>query len=149
MTQYRIIKTAQKVFSLRWVGNDPLIMNFNPIIQKYDLSGDFVLLHWQAKPKNLRGWGLYDSATDQYYQTNSDLQLPELKIKLVDVNERYVLTVPTAMILFQDCRYNKLINAVEKNAKFSNSNINSNGGNSTNSQPVEGIPTNKPSTKKT
>lgn len=103
---HKIVKVSDRKYSLRWFGQkDPLIMDFNPIVSKYGLFGNFVLLHWQAKPKFLRTWGLYDGGKDQYFVVNTDLILPERQALLVDVDEKLIATVPTAMILYDGCEY--------------------------------------------
>lgn len=102
----KILKVAENKFSLRWLGEkDPLLMDFNPIINKYKLDGNFVLIHWQAKPRFLRTWGLFDGSTRQYNVVNTQLIFPVRQAALVDVDERLINTVPTAMILYDNCYY--------------------------------------------
>lgn len=35
---------------------DLLVLDFNPIIETFDLSGHYCLVHFQARPKPLRTW---------------------------------------------------------------------------------------------
>lgn len=149
MHKHVIHRIDQAKFSLRWFGKgDPLQMDFNPVINKYRLTNEFVLLHWQAKPKFLRTWGIYDSKTDSYSCVSTNLVFPSCAVRLVDVNEAFVNTVPTAMILFNSCRYMHGENRIKYNEPNSNSNNNTNGNNSVSNGTVESIPEGKPSTKK-
>lgn len=46
-------------FTLHWqdVPNSQLIIDFNPLIQIFRLTGHYVLLHYQARPVGLRRFG--------------------------------------------------------------------------------------------
>ncbi|WP_146136581.1 hypothetical protein, partial [Aphanothece hegewaldii] len=46
-------------FTLHWpdVPNSQLIIDFNPLIVFFGLTGHFVLLHYQARPVGLRRFG--------------------------------------------------------------------------------------------
>ena len=99
-----IFKLGDNRFRLAWNGvqDEELNLDFNPIINAYKLTGKYILLHWQAKPKNLRTWGIYDSETKTYCSVGSDeIVLPACQAKILDVPERVIKTVPTAVIMFQ------------------------------------------------
>ena len=61
----KIAPAKFKVSTLGVAGSE-LELDFNPIIEKFGLSGDFTLIHWQAKPKGHREWGIYSSKDDSY-----------------------------------------------------------------------------------
>ena len=81
-----------------------LQMDFNPIIDWFQLKGYFCLLHWQAKPFGERRWGVYDSKTDSYWSLLYDqLQIRAIP-RLLQVDETTVKSVPTAVLYFSDSR---------------------------------------------
>ena len=47
------------------VGSD-LTLDFAPLIKEHNLSGDYFLIHFQAKPKIHRQWGIYSGKDDSY-----------------------------------------------------------------------------------
>lgn len=77
-----------------------LEMDFNPLIDRFRLRNDFCILHWQAKPKGERRWGVYDRRADNY----TSLKYDQLQITVVptalQVDENIIKTVPTAVMLF-------------------------------------------------
>jgi hypothetical protein len=81
-----------------------LKMDFNPIIDKFNLAGNFCLLHWQAKPFGLRRWGIYDGGKDKYYAAtwNHLHCLCLTPPRFLQLDEDLVKTVPTAVMLFID-----------------------------------------------
>ncbi len=53
----------------------PLQLNFQPLLDaaEENFSGSpMVMIHFQARPKGLRRWGLYDSESDTYHSFDSD-----------------------------------------------------------------------------
>lgn len=105
MTQHLINKLNTGKFALNWVNvpNSELILNFNPLISTYKLTGTYCLLHWQAKPKFYRRWGIYYSATDYYYsfEWNRLIINERLPVKALQISESKYRTVPTAVIYLQ------------------------------------------------
>lgn len=81
-----------------------LKMDFNPIIEKFQLAGKFCLLHWQAKPFGLRRWGVYDAGIDQYFAATWDCLDVNCGGMPLQLDETTVSTVPTAVILFKNAR---------------------------------------------
>lgn len=102
MTQHLINKLNRGKFALKWVNvpDSELILNFNPIITQYKLTGTYCLLHWQARPKFYRRWGIYYSETDYYYSFEwNELSVNEKIIcKALQISESKFRTVPTAVI---------------------------------------------------
>jgi hypothetical protein len=83
---------------------DKLEMDFNPLIEHFNLQGNFCLLHWQAKPFGERRWGIYDSGADRYTSVKySEVELRSIP-QLLQVDEKKVTTVPTAVLYFPDCK---------------------------------------------
>lgn len=97
-----IIETESGKVSLTYptIPDFDLQMNFNPIIDWFRLSGQFCILHWQAKPSGQRRWGLYDAGEDSY----TSLKYCELQLRtipqLLQVDENIIKTVPTAVLYF-------------------------------------------------
>jgi len=77
-----------------------LQMDFNPIIERFRLQGNFCLLHWQAKPFGERRWGVYDFGRDYY----ASIKYCELDIQVLpqplQIDEKLIKTVPTALLFF-------------------------------------------------
>lgn len=84
-----------------------LKMDFNPIIEKFQLVGKLCLLHWQAKPFGLRRWGIYDAGIDQYFSATWDCLDVNCSGIPLQLDETIVTTVPTAVIYFRDARVEK------------------------------------------
>lgn len=84
--------------------NEPLTLDFNPIIFKFNLEGKYLLIHWQARPKGLRKWGFYDSLSDSYYSPDfcHNIDLPLSQGRLLQLLESDYKTVPTAVIYLPD-----------------------------------------------
>lgn len=64
----QISKAKFKIKTVDVAGSE-LLLDFNPVIEKFKLVGDFYLIHWQARPKGHREWGIYSSKTDTYTST--------------------------------------------------------------------------------
>lgn len=83
---------------------DKLEMDFNPFIERFKLRGRFCLLHWQAKPFGERRWGVFDGGTDKYVSLKgTELELKAIP-RLLEVDEKIIKTVPTAVCYFPDCK---------------------------------------------
>lgn len=101
MAHHDVRRISDTSFFMQWVGlpNTGLTIDFKPIITHYDLKGSFCLIHWQAKPKNHRRWGVYDSTSKQYYSFQcGQLEFQSNPWNLLQVDERIVKTVPTAVV---------------------------------------------------
>jgi hypothetical protein len=77
-----------------------LRMNFQPIVDGFSLTGNYSLLHWQAKPKGLRRWGCFSMRDGEtQYQAFQEVSLGEFGyFRGIQVNENLVRTVPTAVL---------------------------------------------------
>lgn len=81
-----------------------LRVNFEPIIQYFDLQGDFTLLHWQARPRGLRRWGAFcQNGESTSYHAFEEYTCDVPYHRGIQLDERLVTTVPTAVIWFPDC----------------------------------------------
>ena len=81
----------------------PLELNFEPIIKTFNLDKlqNFVLLHWQARPKLLRGYGCYDFATKKYHCTDWDKTIiSKLQPMLMQVDDNLSPPSPSAVLFF-------------------------------------------------
>ena len=76
-----------------------LILNFNPIIERFKLSGNFQLIHWQARPKGYRQWGIYNSLDDSY--TSIDNFQITGNFKSLQIPDSEARSIPSAVILKQ------------------------------------------------
>lgn len=74
-----------------------LILDFKPFIETFTLDEGCCLIHWQAKPKYHRRWGVFDSQK-QTYEAFLSLSL-EGSFEAIQLNESEVLTVPTAVLI--------------------------------------------------
>lgn len=84
--------------------NQPLVLDFNPIIEQFKLSEgrqDYQLIHWQGKPKGDRQWGIYDPQTDTYrcgvFEGHTAMYGAS---KLIMLDDATVQTIPSAVVLF-------------------------------------------------
>lgn len=81
------------------VPNGQLILDFNPVIKKFALTGNFQLIHWQARPKNYREWGIYHSKDDRY-ETLPGFQITG-NFKSLQIPDKEAASIPSAVILLQ------------------------------------------------
>jgi hypothetical protein len=99
-----IERLAEGAFRCEWqdIPDSRLKLNFDVIIKHFDLSGQFCLMHWQAKPKYLRRWGIYDSVSDRYHSMDHDkIRFSSgLTMQTLQLDESLVSTVPTAVIYY-------------------------------------------------
>lgn len=83
----------------------PLTVDFS-VFRPWCREGPAVLLHWQARPKGLRRWGLFDCVADQYFGCDwNKLQFPRM-VQLVplQLDERLIQSVPTAVLWIPGAR---------------------------------------------
>jgi hypothetical protein len=99
-----IEKLCTGTFLCNWHDGDrlidrPLKLNFDVLIEQFGLTGDFVLLHWQARPKYLRRWGIYCHASDRYHSCDyNQLLIGATLIEPLQIDESLFKTVPTAVL---------------------------------------------------
>lgn len=82
------------------VPDGDLQLDFNPIIDKFKLRGDFYLIHWQARPKGHREYGIYSSKGDTYRSTDN-LPTHYGGISLLQLDDMTASTIPSAVIAFK------------------------------------------------
>lgn len=96
-----ITKVSQAKFKISTVDvtGSELLLDFNPIIDEFKLVGDFYLIHWQARPKGHRQWGIYNSSNDTY---TSMLEPPKSygSMQYLMLDDATAKTIPSAVILF-------------------------------------------------
>lgn len=104
MTQL-ITKASQSRFDILWTEKpeEKLTVDFTPLIKAFRLSGNFCLLHWQAKPKGLRRFGVYDGREDNYVGVDYDKLSITAIPRSIQIDENLYATVPTAVLLFAGC----------------------------------------------
>lgn len=76
-------------------GND-LDLDFNPLIKEFNLSGNYSLLHWQARPKGYRQWGIYSSKDDSY-RSVAKLKINNATLCSLQLDDKTATTVPSAV----------------------------------------------------
>lgn len=98
----KILKSeTPNIFRLDWRGVDNLIINFNPLLEAYNLNNhqNFVLVHYQARPKIHRTWGLYYHgdyfALDKIIITTSECLT-------LEIDESRLLSPPHAVLCFEN-----------------------------------------------
>lgn len=80
------------------VENGELLLDFNPIIKHFNLSGRFKLIHWQAKPKGHREFGIYDFESDSYRSLVSLESVGYGGMELLQLDDQYNNALPSAVI---------------------------------------------------
>lgn len=107
MRNHIVTKTGQSQFNLRWEGvpDSTINLDFRPLQEEFNLTGVYCLLHWQARPKGLRRWGVYESLNDNYLSLDFHNLLisPSLKSGALQINENIHATLPTAVMLYEKC----------------------------------------------
>ena len=110
----QIIKKIQKGKFLLWWDLHPTLkitVDFLPLIKQFQLSNNFVLAHWQARPKGLRRWGFYDGFSDNYYGVDYDkIEVEALcdSTRFLQMDEIKLNHPPSAVILFNNSRIDYL-----------------------------------------
>ena len=95
----QISKAKFKIATINVAGSE-LLLDFNPVINEFKLVGDFYLIHWQARPKGHRQWGIYRSSDDTY---TSRYSLPKAfgSMEYLMLDDATATTVPSAVVLFK------------------------------------------------
>ena len=107
-----IIKLDKAKFQVRWEHpkyyNDAITMDFKPLIEYFDLVGNFVLAHWQAKPWGLRRYGAYDGNSDTYFSFDYfQFKTNDKPSALIQIDENILKLPPSAVVLYDDCKIEK------------------------------------------
>lgn len=99
------MKTVQRISKAKFkistpnVPNSELLLDFNPVIDEFKLVGNFYLIHWQARPKGYREWGIYSSRDDTYTSTELPNQKAMGSCRLLMLDDP-ANTIPSAVIAF-------------------------------------------------
>ena len=101
MIKHLVTKLSSGRFNICWERryNTAMVLDFNHLIRAYDLVPPFVIFHFQARPKGLRRWGIFDGGRDEYLSLESDrvrLDLPGRPIQIPDAEG----VMPTAVLLY-------------------------------------------------
>ena len=98
LNKQNIIKLATAKFqvSTEQVRNSELILDFSPLIERFNLSGNYQLIHFQAKPKGHRRWGIYRSRDDSYSSCCGVQVAGTVKTLLIPDN--LAQTIPNAVL---------------------------------------------------
>ena len=103
------MKTIQKLSKAKFkvstdnIPNSDLELDFNPLIEEFNLKGDFLLVHWPARPKGYRRWGIYASKSDLYYSLTS-IDMERWTGKTLQLDDFTASTVPSAVLLVENAR---------------------------------------------
>lgn len=83
-----------------------LIMNFEPCVTAANATDNYCLLHWQAKPRGHRRFGIFNKFAGEtnYASTDQPLIAADLNIQAIQVDELSLNTIPTAMLYFPNTR---------------------------------------------
>ena len=100
--QKKVIKLSKAKFqvSTNGVKNSTLILDFNEVINYFNLKGSFSLVHFQAKPKKYRQWGIYKSFSDTY-KSISDFEVKGV-VKTLQVPDNLTTSLPSAVLYVPD-----------------------------------------------
>lgn len=102
MTNKLIQKLGKGKFRIETpnISDSVLSLDFNPVIEQFKLSGDFYLIHWQARPKGYRMYGIYSSKDDSYICCE---HLPKSygACQLLQLDDATAKIIPSAVIWFR------------------------------------------------
>lgn len=103
-----IRKLGERKFHIFWRGDyrdvpsSNLELDFLPFIQLLDEPIGKILIHFQAKPKGLRRWGIYDFENDEYYCCNhNEVAIDSNNILLLSLDENTTRTIPTSAVILE------------------------------------------------
>lgn len=85
-------------------GND-LDLDFNPLIKEFNLSGNYSLLHWQARPKGYRQWGIYSSKDDSY-RSIAEVKINNATLRSLQLDDKTATSVPSAVFYTREDKCN-------------------------------------------
>ena len=102
MKKIQKIEKGKFKISTSGVPNSEITLDFNPIIQQFNLDQgrqDYKLIHWQGRPKGVREWGIFDPQTDSYccgvYKNHMMIWGG---MKLLMLNDQTATTLPSAVV---------------------------------------------------
>lgn len=80
------------------VSSSELELDFKPIIEAKKLQGNFVIIHWQGRPKGHREWGIYQSIDDSYSTfVQGKINMGEVEMFMLD--DATTKTLPSAVLI--------------------------------------------------
>ena len=97
------MKIIQKLGEARFKVSTPSVpssdleLDFNPIIKQFKLSGNYLLIHWQARPKGYREWGIYSSKDDSYHSV-AKLSINIAITESLQLDDKTAKTIPSAVL---------------------------------------------------
>lgn len=87
------------------VSSSDLDLDFNPLIKEFNLVGSFTLIHWQAKPKGYREWGIYSSRDDSY-QSVAELKVNVATCRSLQLDDLTATSIPSAVLYTSEDKCN-------------------------------------------
>ncbi|WP_229642976.1 hypothetical protein [Waterburya agarophytonicola] len=85
------------------VAGSELELDFNPIIKEKNLSGEYVIIHWQGRPKGDREWGIYSSHNDSYRSFLGG-KINWSSVELFQLNDKTTNTLPSAVLIVPESK---------------------------------------------
>lgn len=90
---------------------EAITLDFNPLIRLHNLTGDFELHHFQARPKPERSFGFYSSSTDSY-EAYTERDLPSGRMIAID-ESRYNVVPSSVYLCFSEISIDPMPRQVE------------------------------------
>ncbi len=97
MKQITKIQKAKFKVATPGVTGSELELDFQPVIDQFGLEGDFILIHWQARPKGHREWGIYSSKDDSY-RSVAELTFNVVSVQSLQLDDATAKTIPSAVL---------------------------------------------------
>ena len=91
------IGTAKFKVTTPNVPSSDLELDFNPLIKQFKLAGNYLLIHWQARPKGYREWGIYSSKDDSY-RSVAKLTINLAITESLQLDDKTARTIPSAVL---------------------------------------------------
>lgn len=114
-----ITRTAPFKFTVENPGSpltDTLRLDFGPLLDNALYQAPMVMIHFQARPKGLRRWGLYDSHSDTYhsFDSDSDVDTEAIDWNLLSIpDSEFPSTIPTCVFVAYNVVFNPNEHALE------------------------------------
>lgn len=106
MKNFNVVKKNKYRFNI-WIKNtegSSIDLNFKPVIEEHNLTGNFVIIHYQPKPFGLRSFGVYTSQDGGQY-SKIENYITNKASKSIKVNEfKFPNARPSAVILFENAK---------------------------------------------
>lgn len=115
----RMSAWSNSLVELNWdiEGERPLLLDFGPFrnICEPNCIFPIALVHWQARPKYARRWGVYIVSQKELYTAEyivADALRLEKESRTIQLDEYKITTIPTAVILIEAAKI-KILNSGE------------------------------------